>query len=58
MSHLLASGPYGMVVEHFQDCFHPEDLVNGFPNCSNFVFILHKVTFYPKLHVLLERPTS
>jgi hypothetical protein len=27
-------------------------------SCSNFVFILHRVMFHPKLHVSLEWPTS
>jgi hypothetical protein len=27
-------------------------------NCSYFVFILHKATFHPKLHLSLERPAS
>jgi hypothetical protein len=31
MSHLLASGPFGTVFEHLQDCFHLQDLASGFP---------------------------
>jgi len=30
MPHLLKSGKSGMVFEHFQNYFHPEDLMNGF----------------------------
>jgi hypothetical protein len=30
MPHLLTSGLYGMVLEHLQDYFHPEDSTNGF----------------------------
>jgi len=30
MPHLLASGPFGMVFEHFQNCFHLVDSTNGF----------------------------
>jgi hypothetical protein len=30
MSHLLTSGPFGMVFEHFQGYFHPKDLANEF----------------------------
>ncbi len=31
MPHLLASGIFGMVFEHLQDCFHPKDSINGSP---------------------------
>jgi hypothetical protein len=31
MPHLLASGPFGMIFECFQDYFHPEYSTNGFP---------------------------
>jgi hypothetical protein len=30
MPHLSISGPFGMVFEHLQDCFHPKDSTNGF----------------------------
>jgi hypothetical protein len=30
MSHLSASGIFGMVFEHLRDCFHPEDSTSGF----------------------------
>jgi hypothetical protein len=30
MLHLLASSHFGMVFEHFQDCFHPKNLMSGF----------------------------
>jgi hypothetical protein len=30
MPNLFASGPYGMVFEHFQNYFHFEDFANGF----------------------------
>ncbi len=31
MSHLLASGLFGMVFEHLWDCFQPENSTSGFP---------------------------
>jgi hypothetical protein len=31
MPHLLTNGPFGMVLEHFQDFFHLEDSTSGFP---------------------------
>jgi hypothetical protein len=30
MSHLSTSGFFGMVFEHFRDCFHFEDSMSGF----------------------------
>jgi hypothetical protein len=30
MPHLSISGPSRMICEHFQNCFHPKDLANGF----------------------------
>jgi len=30
MLHLSTSGPYGMVFEHLQNCFHPKDSTSGF----------------------------
>ncbi len=30
MPHLLWSGPFGMIFEHFWNCFHPIDLASGF----------------------------
>jgi hypothetical protein len=57
MLYLLASGPFGMVFEHFQITIHLEDSIVDSFNCFNFVFILHKVTFHFELHESLERPT-
>jgi hypothetical protein len=58
MPHLSTSGPSRMVFEHFQNYFRPKNSTNGFLSCFNFVFILHRATFHPKLHVSLEWPTS
>jgi len=41
----------------FETIFTPNIQQMDSLNCSNFVFILHKVTFHPKLHAPLERPT-
>jgi hypothetical protein len=38
MSHLLANGFTGMAFEHFQDYFHLEDLVSGFPQLFQLCF--------------------
>jgi hypothetical protein len=52
MHHLLTSGPFGMVLKYFQDCFHPEGLVSGFPQlfqlCSHFIksHIPLQIAFY------------
>jgi len=42
MPHLLANGIFGMVFEHLQDCFHPEDSTNGFLHLFQ-LFFLHIV---------------
>jgi hypothetical protein len=58
MPHLSTSGHVGMVFELFWDCFHLENLVNGFFQLFQLCFISHMVTFHPKLHMSLEWPTS
>jgi len=42
MPHKLASGFFGMVLKHFQNCFHLEDLVNGFPLLFDLCFHIGK----------------
>ncbi len=57
MLHLSINGPSGMVLNTFGTIFTLNiQQVNSF-SCSNFVFILHRVTFYFKLHVSLEQLT-
>jgi hypothetical protein len=38
MSHLLASGVFGMIFEHFQNYFHSINLTNGFPQLFQLCF--------------------
>jgi len=55
MLHLYTSGPFGMVFENLQGCFHLENSASGLRKSLNFVRISRKVTSHIKLHMFLER---
>jgi hypothetical protein len=58
MPHLSASGLSRMILNTFGIIFTLKIQWVHSLNCSNFVFISHRVTFHPKLHMSLEQPTS
>jgi hypothetical protein len=58
MLHLSVSGHFGIFFDTFETIFTLKIQQVDTANCSNFVHILHKITFYPKLHTSLEQPTS
>ncbi len=53
MLHLLTSGFFGMVFEHFRNCFHFEDPVSGFLQLFQLCFHIAQGHIPPQItHVL------
>jgi hypothetical protein len=50
---MFTSGFYGMVFEHLQNCFHPKDSTNGFPQFFQLCYHIVKGHNPPRIaHVL------